>query len=665
MKRIELDQFCEISYVGGLSSSPCEDKLCFIKSIASLEKNKYETNLWLYEKDKVLRKLTNSNSDRQSTWLDNDHIAFFSNRVKDEKYKKTRIYQICTSGGEAELLLETCHIINSFKVLDSNRWLVLINYHPNLFELQQEQDLDKLNTHNEDNEGWKEFDEIPFWSNGDGVTNKQRNALGILNLTTKKIELLTDQLTDVYHYDLNADKTQVAYICNSFKSVMSIYNSIGLITLHTNEKKDISHEETFIYESCQFDPEGHIIMLGKSAQQYGLNENAKFFKINPLTGETILLSKDFDASLGSSVGSDVKYGAGGDSKWIFTENGMIFSSTQGHSCNLYQLAKDGCITAITTIDGSIFCFEKMGSEIIFNALNDFKPMELYSYSVSGLKRLTSLNTHYGETHFLSMPEHFTFVNADGVEISGWVMKPRDFNSKRRYPAILNIHGGPKTVYGSVYYHEMQYWASEGYAVIYCNPRGSDGKGDAFSDIRGQYGGIDYDDLMAFVDTAVERYPWIHHDQIGVTGGSYGGFMTNWIIGHTHRFKAAATQRSISNWISMYATTDIGYYFAQDQIGANPWDDVQKLWDHSPMKYADKIKTPLLVLHSEEDYRCWVAEGIQMFTSLKVNQVPAKMVMFHGENHELSRSGKPKNRVKRLKEITQWMKTYLQTSSQED
>jgi dipeptidyl aminopeptidase/acylaminoacyl peptidase len=239
------------------------------------------------------------------------------------------------------------------------------------------------------------------------------------------------------------------------------------------------------------------------------------------------------------------------------------------------------------------------------------------------------------------------------------MKPRNFDPNKKYPAILNIHGGPKTVYGSVYYHEMQYWASEGFVVIFCNPRGSDGKGNAFADIRGQYGTIDYNDIMDFVDESLAQNPWINTEKLGVTGGSYGGYMTNWIIGHTNRFKAAATQRSISNWISMYGTTDIGYFFASDQIGETPWSNAEKLWNHSPMKYADQIKTPLLVLHSEEDYRCWVAEGIQMFTSLKVNNIPSKMVLFKGENHELSRSGKPKNRVKRLSEITQWMKTYLE------
>ena len=238
------------------------------------------------------------------------------------------------------------------------------------------------------------------------------------------------------------------------------------------------------------------------------------------------------------------------------------------------------------------------------------------------------------------------------------MKPVDFDENKKYPGILNIHGGPKTVYGAVYFHEMQYWTNEGYAVFFCNPRGSDGRGNAFSDIRGKFGDIDYKDIMKFTDLVLAKYPFIDENKLGVTGGSYGGFMTNWIIGQTDRFKAAASQRSISNWISKFNTTDIGYYFVEDQQAATPWNDMQKLWDQSPLKFADKVKTPTLFIHSEEDYRCWMAEGLQMYTALKYHGVESRFCLFRGENHELSRSGKPKHRIRRLKEITEWFDRYL-------
>ncbi len=259
---------------------------------------------------------------------------------------------------------------------------------------------------------------------------------------------------------------------------------------------------------------------------------------------------------------------------------------------------------------------------------------------------------------MAVPQPLSFRNEDGLELDGWVLLPRGYDPARQYPAILDIHGGPKTVYGTVYYHEMQLWASQGYFVFYCNPRGGDGRGDAFADIRGKYGAIDYADLMGFTDRVLEAYPAIDARRVGVTGGSYGGFMTNWIIGHTDRFAAAASQRSISNWISMGYTTDIGYYFAPDQTAATPWDNLERMWDQSPLKYADRCVTPTLFIHSDQDYRCWQAEALQMFTALKVHGVESRLCLFKGENHELSRSGKPKHRIRRLREITGWMDRHL-------
>ena len=169
--------------------------------------------------------------------------------------------------------------------------------------------------------------------------------------------------------------------------------------------------------------------------------------------------------------------------------------------------------------------------------------------------------------------------------------------------------------------------------------------------------------MLFTDKVLESYPAIDEKRVGVTGGSYGGFMTNWIIGHTGRFAAAASQRSISNWLSFYETSDIGYFFAADQVDGTPWTAMEKLWDQSPLKYADKVTTPTLFIHSDEDYRCPLSEGMQMFTAIKDHGVDARMCIFKGENHELSRSGKPKHRIRRLAEITGWFDKYLKTEEE--
>ena len=238
------------------------------------------------------------------------------------------------------------------------------------------------------------------------------------------------------------------------------------------------------------------------------------------------------------------------------------------------------------------------------------------------------------------------------------MKPVDYDPNKKYPGVLHVHGGPKTVFGKVFHHEMQFLANNGYFVFFTNPRGSDGRGKEFADIRGKYGEIDFDDLMKFTDAVIKNYPALDEEKLAIMGGSYGGFMTNWAIGHTNRFKAACSQRSISNMTSEFLLTDIGYYFIDDQISATPWNNYEKLWHHSPLKYANKAQTPTLFIHSNEDYRCWIPEGIQMFSALKYHNVPARLVMFKGENHELSRSGKPMHRIRRLKEILDWFDNYL-------
>ena len=168
----------------------------------------------------------------------------------------------------------------------------------------------------------------------------------------------------------------------------------------------------------------------------------------------------------------------------------------------------------------------------------------------------------------------------------------------------------------------------------------------------------YEDIMDFVDEVLKLYPNLNPERLGVTGGSYGGFMTNWIIGQTDRFACAATQRSISNWISFYGTSDIGMFFAYDQIRGDIFDNPAKLWEHSPLKYAKNIVTPTLFIHSDEDYRCPLEQALQLYTAMVDQGVEARFALFHGENHELSRGGKPKHRVRRLEEITNWMEKYL-------
>ena len=254
--------------------------------------------------------------------------------------------------------------------------------------------------------------------------------------------------------------------------------------------------------------------------------------------------------------------------------------------------------------------------------------EIYEYKDGTVTKKTSFNDAYTETHFISKAKHMPFVNKDGVTIDGWVLEPKDYDPSKSYPGVLEIHGG-----------------SEGY-------------GEVFADLRGKYGTIDYEDLMEFTDHVLVAYPQIDIAKIGAAGGSYGGFMCNWIEGHTDRFAAIASQRSVSNWVSDFGCSEIGVTFDQNEILATPWNGMEKMWDCSPLKYACNAKTPILFIHSMNDYNCTLDQGIQMFTAVKFYGVPARMCLFEGENHGLSRNGKPLHRMRRLKEITDWFEKYL-------
>ncbi len=420
---------------------------------------------------------------------------------------------------------------------------------------------------------------------------------------------------------------------------MQLKSDIYLYDIVEDSLDKISHHSNFSYSLADFLGD-KIIFAGHDMKSHGLNENPNIYTMRLGEEKAKKISHDdFDYSLWNSVGSDCRYG--GSQSMKVDGNYLYFTTTKGHNSYINKIDSNGNMERLTKSHGSIDGFDVSGDLIQFIGLRNLNLQELYRLDGKCEVKLTHFNDWVNETKKLSTPEHLSF-EMDGIEIDGWVMKPVDFEEGKEYPAILDIHGGPKTVFGEVFYHEMQYWANHGYVVFFCNPRGSDGKGNVFADIRGKYGTIDYDDIMKFTDIVLEKYPFIDEKRVGVTGGSYGGFMTNWIIGHTDRFKAAASQRSISNWMSFFGTTDIGYYFSDDQQATTPWSDPEKLWFHSPMKYADKVTTPTLFIHSDEDYRCWIPEGLQMFSSLKYHGVDSRLVMFRGENHELSRSGKPKH-----------------------
>ncbi|NBG87777.1 alpha/beta hydrolase family protein [Isachenkonia alkalipeptolytica] len=666
----KIDDIARYKFLSGVQHAPNGEYACFVVHQGNLEDNEYQSNIWLYKtkEDKYIR-LTGLDKETSYIWLkDNETILFPALRDEKDKEKKesgeafTQYYQLNIHGGEAQKSFRIPKSVHQIKQIDPNTFIFTAGYNAtkkDVSTLDEEEKKKELKKRKEEKD-YEVLDEIPFWTNGKGFSNKDRNRLYLYYRDTEKIEALTGEDTTIGGFNLSEDQTQVVYTATTYKDKMPLTNKVYLQNLASKEVREISPDEDFSYGYVNFITEDQVICTGKDHKSYGLNENPQFHRIDINTRSRTNLTPDFDRSIGNSVGSDCRYG-GSVAGTIQKEGDHVyFTTTEGYSSYLNRIDTQGNMERIIETTGTVDDYSVKGDSLLFIGLRGLKLQELYKQQGKEETALTDFNQWVEKERKLSTPEALTVKTAEGVEIDGWVMRPVDFDEKKKYPGILNIHGGPKTVYGENFFHEMQYWAGEGYVVFFSNPRGGDGKGNKFADIRGKYGTIDYEDLMKFTDEVLEKYNFIDENRVGVTGGSYGGFMTNWIIGHTHRFKAAASQRSISNWISKFNTTDIGYFFVEDQNQTTPWEDHEKIWEQSPLKYANKVKTPTLFIHAEEDYRCWVVEGLQMFTALKYHGVDARMCMFRDENHELSRSGKPKHRVRRLKEITDWFDHYLRS-----
>ena len=658
MENLKLKDFLDYKYLSNLEFSPNGENAGFVVHTTNYDDNNYQSNIWLLNnKTKKYSKLTSLNEEKSFLWIDNSTIIFPASR--DAKLREkvsqgekwTAYYSIDINGGEADKYMQIPLLVTAIKMIDKDNFVLTAqydNYGINLNELTGEE-RSKAVAKLKEEKDYEVLDEIPFWSNGGGFTNQKRNRLYLYNRISNEVTPLSCEHTVVTYFSYKDGK--VLYVGNLFEGKLEQREGIFCYDIASKTTETLLPiDANFRVTFAEF-LEDTVICALNDCKEYGMNQNPSFYIIK--NGKVELLKKH-DTWMANTVGSDCRYGGG---KSYRVANGKLYFPTtvfQDSFLNTIDLA--GNETVLTKADGSVDVYDVHGDEILFAGLRGIKLQEIYSLKDGEETQITKFNENIYTDKKISIPEKCNFVN-DGIEIEGWVLKPVDYDETKTYPAILDIHGGPKTVFGEVFYHEMQVWANMGYFVFFCNPRGGDGRGNAFADIRGKYGTIDYDDLMKFTDVVLEKYP-IKADRVGVTGGSYGGYMTNWIIGHTDRFRCAASQRSIANWISKFGTTDIGYYFNADQNASTPWINQEKLWWHSPMKYADKVKTPTLFIHSEEDYRCWLAEGIQMFTALKYHGVEARLCMFRGENHELSRSGKPKHRVRRLEEMTNWFEKYL-------
>ena len=662
MKAIELRDFLQYRFLSGLRYAPDHSSAAFAVSIANEEENTYNSCLWLYEKGE-LRQLTAMGQEKSFWWLDSDRLIFPAVRTAAEKKQaetkvpQTNLYCLDIHGGEARPWLSLPVAVSDLRILDENRLLVragIDSAYPDDYASTEAQRKELAEQRKKD-EDYEVLTEIPFWFNGEGFTNGQRTALFTVTVSPFSIRRLTGPMEE--SGALAVLGNEVFFVSQTWQGKAPIAGyELKAYDWVSDTLRSVTKDDTLNVSDLQ--PFGsRLLMTATDGRRYGLNENDWVWLIDPADGKRTLLRRE-EYDMYNSTGSDCRLGGG--RQRIVSGEVLYHTATREGNCIIMKLGPDGESMPVLVRDGSVDCFDIDPStgEMILVGMFGMRLQELYRYcpDTDELTQLSRFNDDILKDKYIAQPLQLQ-IKSEGLDIGGWVLLPRGYEPGNTYPAVLDIHGGPKTVYGPLFYHEMQVWAGKGYFVFFCNPKGSDGRSNDFMDIFGHYGETDYRNLMDFTDRVLDAYPQIDRERVCVTGGSYGGFMTNWIIGHTDRFCCAASQRSIANWTGFRGTSDIGFYFVSDQCGADIYDGLSDLWRQSPLAYADNAVTPTLFIHSDQDYRCPMSEGLQMFTALRANGTEARLCLFHGENHELSRSGKPQHRVRRLTEITDWFERY--------
>ena len=388
------------------------------------------------------------------------------------------------------------------------------------------------------------------------------------------------------------------------------------------------------------------------------------------TGLWLVSSEGGDAHLFTGE-LEARYDAGGDSYYGAYPNTPIWSedsktlffnaNVEGRSGLAKIDLETQKIRQLQKGERATRGFSGAGGRFVFTAETPVTPGELFYRDGRGKEtKLSSLNAAFLDKHRIAEVSKVQRAKAKGgPRVSYWVMQPG--KPRKDNALVLQVHGGPHTNYGYGFYFEFHLLASAGYTVVYGNPRGSSSYGADFATaMLGGYGTVDAADVLAIARTAKKNHAKNHGDPdapMHLTGGSYGGFMTNWLVGHTDEFRSAVTQRSICNWLSFYGTSDIGYKFSDVQVAGNPWEHTDKLWEQSPLRYVAEVNTPLLILHADEDHRCPVEQAEQLYVALKKLGKETTFIRFPDEGHELSRSGRPDRRVARLEAMLAWFEEH--------
>lgn len=658
---IEKEDICRIKTMSGAALSPDEKRIAYTVESVSKDKKKYFSHLHLAELDTgEFRRFTFGEiSDHSPVWSsDGSMIAFISTRDK-----KSGIYAIASDGGEARKVIEMDGSFGSINWTPDGKEIVF-NFRYN-------------DSHDEKDE--KKKKEAPLFRH---VTRLfyRLDALGFLpedrfhiwkvDVASGETKQLTKGKFDETGPTVSPDGKTIAFTSNRSQNPDKDWFKIDLFTIPIDGGKMIRIKTPAGPVECPvFSPDSKkIAYIGHDNPDDSWGEtNLHLWTVGakgrPAARDMI---EKFDRSCGDDTIADM-----GEShevpRPIWSSDGKriyFMASDTGSTHIFYAPSKGGLPTRITEKLCHVKGFSLNGKTRTIAAIvsdlgdpNRLVTVPVQYHGDRKTKLIHQPNRDLLDEINLPRIKEVWFKGHDGTELQGWLVTPHDFKKSKKYPAILEIHGGPRAQYGFSFFHEMNWLASQGYVVFYTNPRGGTGRGETFAAaITGGWGEIDYFDCMSAADY-MEKLKFVNPRKIGVTGGSYGGYMTNWIIGQTNRFKAAVTQRSVVNLESFYGSSDIGYSLYREFDG-QPWENPENYRKYSPLTYAKNIRTPLLIIHSEKDLRCSIEQAEELFAVLKMMNRKVEFVRFPEEPHGLSRHGRPDRRIARLEWILKWFKRYL-------
>ena len=655
-KKLAIEDLSKLVSVTQPVLAPSEQDVVFVRTHIDEKENTYQSNLWHVDIDSGDVKQWTYGKERVSSpsySVDGEKLAFLSSR--DDK---NQLFILSTKGGEARKVTTFEKGVNSFLWSPCGK---KIWFTANVKE-------GKSFIEEPDKEEKKKpepvvVNKMKYKMDGAGLLPQDTyKHIGVIDLDTEEVTQFTE---GNHQYGLQAvshDGTKIVFSVNrSEKQDFEFHETLYLVDVESKEETTIIEEDGH-FGGAAFSLDDMKLAFVGSEGAYRNATHTELYVYDVESGTRQILTEGIDAPVGDYVVADHQQDASAPSVVWTEDNHLYFQVSTMGDVRLYYASLEGEIYPATGEDEHVYGYDvsRSGKYALLVVSNSTHVGELYLHEIATGEReaLTAFNEAFETEVELVQPEAIVYQGAKDWDVHGWLMKPVGYVEGEKYPLIVDIHGGPHAMFANTFFHEMQLLAAQGYGVLYVNPRGSHGYSQQFVDaVRADYGGGDYEDIMAGVDYVIAEHAWIDESRLGVTGGSYGGFMTNWIVGHTNRFKAAVTQRSISNWVSFFGVSDIGYYFSDWQIGAD-MTDVEKLWNHSPLKFAKNVETPLLILHSEKDFRCPIEQAEQLYITLKQMKKETSFVRFPDANHNLSRTGLPNLRYARLEQITGWFDKYL-------